>query len=121
MQQEQEITEQQAIPEILRPVEPTLRVLWEKIQQAVTLISTLRAEKNGLVERVQELETKLTELHNQNIVKNLEVEQLRKELEQVSKKEFQAIALSNEEKHYIKQRIHELLERINSHLQTPSA
>jgi predicted RNase H-like nuclease (RuvC/YqgF family) len=96
-------------------VETALKAFWDKARAASELITRLRDELRALGERTERQERELLDLHADILGKDQELKRLRAEHAQLVKsdgKEF----FTDEEKESLKNRIRELLAKINSHL-----
>jgi len=109
----------QNLEELFKPV-------WERVRQATETIQRLRAEKTGLAGRLQEaerasrekilnLEGEVRALKNDIVVREQEIKRLRIENAQLSSADGQQ-AFSASERDILKERVRELIAKINSYL-----
>jgi len=96
-------------------LDEVLRSVWDKIHLATQLISQLRDEKRIHLARIGELEDKVNSLTAETLRKEQEVKQLRTEHRQLMNANGHQI-FSEEEKEGLKNRIRDLLSKINSYL-----
>ncbi len=113
------VKDSQLLDEIFKPV-------WEKIRRAAELIQELREEKGRLSERISDmeistshrienLEGELKSLRQELTLREQELKRVKAENSQLSSTNGREI-FSIEEKEILKDRIRELIAKINSHL-----
>lgn len=97
-----------------RALESALSGLWEKARRASEVIIGLREDNRTLQKRVAELETELTRVKESLGGKAEEIKKLREDFSvlQASNND----TYSKEEKEDLKNKIQELIRKINSHL-----
>jgi chromosome segregation ATPase len=96
-------------------LEDTLRAMWEKARAAAELISQLRSDRQVLGERVSELQKEVASLRSELQGREQELKRVRGENLQLLNGNNHEL-LSAEEKEHIKNRIRELLAKLNSYL-----
>ncbi|HLX11527.1 MAG TPA: hypothetical protein VKS81_01820 [Bacteroidota bacterium] len=97
-------------------LEQALGRLWEKIRSASELINALRTDNRNLNERVDILEAELTTLRSEVVGRDVEIKRLRAERSQILQSNGEH-HFSQEEKDSLKEKIRDLIAKINSHLQ----
>ncbi len=113
----QEYPEQEII-EVTADVE-SLKLLWEKVRETSSLIASLKEENLALKIKVQDLESEISQAHNQFIDRNAEIERLRFEIKYLSEKEvLHEISFNADEKQKLQQKIKSLIAIIDTHLLT---
>ncbi|MBI4549116.1 MAG: hypothetical protein HY707_14120 [Ignavibacteriae bacterium] len=96
-------------------VEETLSLLWEKVHAATELISQLRETRRSLDGRVSKLEQEVTSLKLELQTKEQELKKLRTEYSSLLNSRDNNV-FTQEEKENLKNKIRELIAKINSHL-----
>ena len=96
-------------------VEETLKVMWEKARATAELISQLRDAKRFLDDRVAKLEQEMSSLKSDHQLKEQELKRLRVEYSQLLSSKDNNV-FTHEEKENLKDKIRELIAKINSHL-----
>jgi chromosome segregation ATPase len=99
----------------VKPVEEAVRTLWDKIRTATELISRLKQERSTLQHRVSALEQELSSLRSALSSKEQELKKVRSDYSQ-SLQGANVLGASEEEREILKNRIHDLIAKINSHL-----
>lgn len=107
---------EQEVNSVENSLEAALKQLWEKAYSAANSISSLREEKNVMQLRVDDLEATLSQMQNELARKNLEIEQVRRELEKMQLVSASNGLLDKEERLKIQEKVKSMLEKINSHL-----
>jgi hypothetical protein len=95
-------------------IENTLKTFWEKAHAAADLLSTYRAEIHSYRERQSLIEKELQTLRNDIQSKDQEIKRLRVEHAQLAGS--QHTGFTSEERENLKNRIKDLLSKLNSHL-----
>ena len=96
-------------------LDDALRAVWEKVRSAVLLIHQLRDEKSLLASRVTELERAIAGAGNDLMAKEQDLKRLRGEYASLASAGSDS-GLTREERENLKERMRELISRINSHL-----
>jgi len=96
-------------------LDEALKIVWDKIRLTTHLINQLREEKHTLLSRTSELERLVLSLRSDIQTKDQELKRLRAEHDQVLNSNGQQ-SFSEEEKEAIKNRIRDLISKINSYL-----
>jgi uncharacterized coiled-coil DUF342 family protein len=96
-------------------LEESLKGLWEKVRTAGNLIVQLRDEKKSLGLRLQQVENELQSVKETLTNREQELKRVRTEYTQLVNSNGQNV-LSNEEKENLKNKIRDLIAKINSHL-----
>lgn len=99
----------------VKPVEEAVRSLWDKIRMATELISHLKQERSTLQHRVSALEQELSALRAALSSKEQDLKKVRSEYSQ-SLAGRDSLVASEEERGILKNKIHDLIAKINSHL-----
>jgi predicted RNase H-like nuclease (RuvC/YqgF family) len=92
-----------------------LKGFWERVHILGELVKKLRSDNRELTIQVEQLENELHELRSKVHEKDLEYRRLRSEYDQISSapdKDF----ISSQEREDLKDKIRELISKINSHL-----
>ena len=115
------MVDQKIDPEILdstTAIETALSALWEKAREASLLISTLRDEKKSLLQRIEELEEDVKQSHNDAILKQTAIEQLRMELTEHSSSSQAVIVngMSEEEKSDVEHKLKTIISKLDQYL-----
>jgi len=95
-------------------IENTLKAFWEKAHAAADLISTYRAEIHSYQERQKLVEKELQSLRNELQVRDQEIKRLRTEHAHLAG--MHNTGFTPEERENLKNRIKDLLSKLNSHL-----
>jgi len=98
-----------------RAFEDALKVLWDKVRAASALIGDLKSERQSIHERLTSAHVQIESLKNELQNKEQEIKRIRAELVQASNSSS-SFSFSNEEKEILRDRIRELIAKINSHL-----
>jgi chromosome segregation ATPase len=98
----------------VRTVESSLKVLWEKARRAAALIGELRAERQTLKTRVEELEHVLQQLQQEMTKKENQLKKLIAEKEAVDPKSVALFA--NGEREALAEKVKNLLAKIDAYL-----
>jgi hypothetical protein len=96
--------------------EIALRTLWEKARLASALIATLQEQKSMLQQRIQELEQAMTQMRNEAVVKDMEIMQLRAEIDRMQAGMSKEPLLNVEDRVELQTKIQTLLQKIETHL-----
>ncbi len=92
-----------------------IRSFWEKAHAATELITRLRSEQRSLSDRLAQVEREVTALRSEITARDTELKRVRYERDQLlgsnGHERFTA-----EEREHLKERIRELIAKINSHL-----
>ena len=94
-------------------MDEVLKSVWDKIRLAAHLIGQLREEKRVITSRIEELERQMASLRADLQSRDHEIKRLRTEHAQMVNSNGQQ-SFSEEEKEAIKNRIRELISKINS-------
>ena len=108
-------TEDVTMPNDASSLDDMLKSVWDKIRLATHLISQLRDEKRLLASRTEELERQVASLRTEIQSKEHEIKRLRSEHAQLANANGQQ-SFSDEEKVAVKERIRDLISKINSYL-----
>lgn len=103
------------VAEDMGVLENVFKTVWEKVRSATELISRLRNEKQLLIKRLSDLEEEVRSLHADITNKDQELKRLRVERTQMMNMNGQT-SFSEEEKDNLKNKIRDLIAKINSHL-----
>lgn len=98
----------------LKTLESSLEALWEKARRVSEVLVQLRETNAELQKRIQVLESSDEQLKDQLAVKEMELDQLRKEALRLQSNGSNF--LTKEEKEALKARIKDLIGKINSRL-----
>lgn len=98
-----------------RTLEASLKHLWEKARAAAEAIAQLRDENTRLRSRLGELEDETLRLKSDTIRKEQEIKRIQAEHAQLATSLNGTDTFTNEEKEALKNRIKELIAKINSH------
>lgn len=98
----------------IRPLETALNSLWEKARRASEVIIGLRGDNRALQERVTELEEELVNAKESLGARAEEIKKLREDFSLL--KSHRNDTISKEEREAIKNKIQELIHKINSYL-----
>ena len=96
-------------------LDDALRGVWEKVRSAALLIQQLREEKSMMSSRITELERAVSAASNDLLVKEQDLKRLRGEYASLASAGSDS-GLTREERENLKERMRELISRINSHL-----
>lgn len=96
-------------------VEEELKAVWEKVRLATHLIAQLRDEKRTITTRAEELERQVAALRSDLQARDAEIKRIRAEHAHIASSNGQQ-SFSEEEREAIKNRIRELISKINSYL-----
>lgn len=115
------MVDQKIDPEIVdstAAIETALSALWEKAREASLLISTLRDEKKSLLQRIEELEEDVKHSHNDAILKQSAIEQLRIEVTEHSSnaKNLTSNGMSEEEKRDVEYKLKTIISKLDQYL-----
>jgi SMC interacting uncharacterized protein involved in chromosome segregation len=99
-------------------LENALKQLWERARIASEVITTLRNEKKQLQDKVNELESSMARTKSEALVKEVELEHLREEIERLHVLEKSNGSLNDSEKMKVIGKIKSLIEKINTYLIT---
>ncbi len=113
---QQQIEEHETVEAEASSLEKALQQLWEKTRSAAEVIAALRTEKNGLEEKVKELEISIAQAQSNILSKNIEVDQLRILVDSLRAKESSDGTLDAKEKIELQEKIRLLIEKINAYL-----
>lgn len=114
---QQQIAEHEAVEEVeTSSLEKAVQQLWERTRSAADTITSLRAEKNILEEKIKELEIAIAQAQSDILSKNIEVEQMRATIESLRAKESSNGILEADEKAQLQEKIRSLIEKINAYL-----
>jgi uncharacterized coiled-coil DUF342 family protein len=92
-----------------------LKGFWDRVRTLGELVKQLRSDNKALTAQVDQLETELNELRVKVHEKDLEYRRLRSEHDQLSSAQDKDF-ISVHERDDLKDRIRELISKINSHL-----
>ncbi len=96
-------------------IEIILKIFWEKVRIVSEQIDKLKDEKKNLQQNQSEYEVELSRLRSQLNEKEQEIKRLR--IEQVQLRDISNNELfTKQEKEFLKERIRDLISKINSHL-----
>lgn len=98
-----------------KEIEAELKSLWEKIRKASEVIFMLRDENQQLKTQNSELEQKYNELNSNIMAKDQELIRIRSEYSKLASSTGED-TFSSTEKEALKNRITDLIAKINSHL-----
>jgi uncharacterized coiled-coil DUF342 family protein len=98
-----------------RMLEGVFKVVWEKTRATSDLIRQLREEKRGLSQRVAELESEAEKLLQAAVKQEQELKKLRAEHAEMLNS-ADGNVLSADEKERLKNKIRDLIAKINSYL-----
>ncbi|MFA6539971.1 MAG: hypothetical protein WCT99_00055 [Bacteroidota bacterium] len=115
------MVDQKIDPEIVdstTAIETALSALWEKAREASLLISTLRDEKKSLLQRIEDLEEDVKQSHNDAILKQTAIEQLRIELTEHSSgsKTLVVNGMSEDEKREFEHKLKTIISKLDQYL-----
>jgi len=96
-------------------IENLLKGFWERVQTLGEMVKQLRRDNNTLRNQIEQLESETAELRAKIHDKDLEYRRLRTEYSQI-KSSQSAEFMSQQEREEIKNKIRELISKINSHL-----
>jgi|ERR1041385_167466 peptidoglycan hydrolase CwlO-like protein len=96
-------------------LEEALKAVWDKVRAAGDLIGQLREEKKSLAVRSNDLEKELLALRSELANREQELKRARAEYAQLVSSNGHNV-LSDDEKENLKNKIRDLLAKINSHL-----
>lgn len=96
-------------------IEIVLKTFWEKMRIVSDHINRLKEEKKSLQHHQTELESELNRFHSQLNEKEQEIKKMRAEHAQLLNISTDDI-FTKQEKEFIKERIRDLISKINSHL-----
>ncbi len=96
-------------------IESVLRSFWEKARAAGELIARLREEKTEAERKLNEMEAEVASLGREIQAKEQELKRLRAEHAQLTSSNGREF-FTTEEKEILRERIRELIAKINSHL-----
>jgi chromosome segregation ATPase len=96
-------------------IDTLIRSFWEKAHAASELITRLRSEQRSLSDRVAQLEREVTGLRSDVTNRDTELKRVRYERDQLLNSNGHE-RMTDEEKEHLKERIRELIAKINSHL-----
>lgn len=103
------------VAEDMGVLENVFKTVWEKVRFATELIGQLRNEKQLLAKRLSDLEEDVRSLHTEITNKDHELKRLRVERSQMMNMNDQT-SFSEEERENLKNKIRDLIAKINSHL-----
>jgi len=96
--------------------EALLKQLWEKIRSASEKISELKQENEASRARMEHLEHEVDKLRSDLIRRDQEIVRLKQDHSQLSSTLSDNNVMTPDEKEALKERIRELIAKINSHL-----
>ena len=102
-------------PKEAQTFDDALRALWDKVREAADIIAEIKRERQHLQNRVMTIEDELSSIRGELVSKEQEIKRLKVELTQSSSSNG-AVAIPIEEKEIIKNKIRDLIAKINSHL-----
>ena len=108
-------TDEITMPKDVTALDEALKSVWDKVRMATQLISQLRDEKRIAASRTEDLERQVTSLRAEIQARDQEIKRLRAEHSQLVNANGQQ-SFSEEEKGAIKDRIRDLISKINSYL-----
>src|SRR5262245_43363933 len=108
-------TEEITMTKDVNALDDALKSVWDKVRMATQLIAQLRDEKRILASRADDLERQVTSLRAEIQTKDQEIKRLRTEHAQLLQSNGHQ-SFSDEEKEAIKNRIRDLISKINSYL-----
>ncbi|MFA6468951.1 MAG: hypothetical protein WCW35_08635 [Bacteroidota bacterium] len=97
-------------------VENALSSLWDKAREASLLISTLREEKKHLIKKIEELEEEVNQVKSLTTHQQTQIEQLRQDLESDTFQKNGSIALEQDEKRILQQKIRNSISKLDQYL-----
>ena len=97
-------------------LESLVKQLWEKVRTAAERISQLKEENESFKTRMEHVEHELSKLHSDINQKEQEIRRLKQDHSQLTNAVGSNNVLTIEEKEALKERIKELIAKINSHL-----
>ncbi len=103
---------------VINDVENTdslLKGFWERVRTLGELVKQLRSDNKALTAQVEQLETEINELRAKVHEKDLDYRRLRTEHDQLASAQSTDF-ISIQERDDLKDRIRELISKINSHL-----
>lgn len=107
---------QEEIEREISSTEVALRTLWEKARLASALIAALQEQKSNLQQRIQELDQAIAQMRTDAVVKDMEIMQLRAEIDRVQAGIPKGRVLTVEDRMELQTRIQTLLQKIDTHL-----
>lgn len=102
--------------DLVHNVENAISLLWDKAREASLLISTLREEKKRLLSRVEELQSDLTQSRNEILLLQSQIEKLNQEIAKNGALKNNALAMSDEEKKILQQKLKNALTKLDQYL-----
>jgi len=96
-------------------IENALKIFWDKAHAFSDLLSRYRQEQELLLQKQAEHEKELASLRTEMLVKNQELKRIQAEHSRLIHSDSGNV-LNSDEKENLKNRIHDLLIKINSHL-----
>jgi len=99
----------------LETTDNLLKDFWDRVRTLGELVKQLRSDNRELTAHVEELETDVQELRNKVHEKDLEYRRLRSEHDQLTAAQDKDF-ISIPEREDLKDRIRDLISKINSHL-----
>ncbi|MFA6457375.1 MAG: hypothetical protein WCW40_11180 [Bacteroidota bacterium] len=97
-------------------VENALSSLWDKAREASLLISTLREEKKRLLKKIEELEEEVSQTKSLSAHQQSQIEQLRQDLASDTLQKNGNIALEQDEKRILQQKIRNIISKLDQYL-----
>ena len=107
---------EQEIGSVESSLEVALKQLWERAYAASTAITSLREEKHAIQLKSNELEAKLLQMQTELSAKDIEIDQLRREVDKMLLTSASNGLLDKEERLRLQEKVKAILEKINSHL-----
>ena len=102
-------------PKESKTFDDALRTLWDKVKEAADMITELKRERQQLHTRLTSVETELSDIRAELTNKEQEIKRLKGELAHSANSNGTG-AFSTEEKEVLKNKIRDLIAKINSHL-----
>lgn len=99
----------------LKVVEESLAILWNKINQICEQYKALRKANHDLNQQIQNIIAENNQLKSALNAKEQEIKRLKNDIAQATPTD-NSVIISNEEKEFLKNRIRDLITKINSHL-----
>lgn len=100
----------------IHSVENALSALWDKAREASLLISTLREERKRHIKLLEELEEELHQLKDQTVTQQSLIEKLQLQLNSEAEKKNGSMALQEEEKRMLQQKIRNIISKLDQYL-----
>jgi uncharacterized coiled-coil DUF342 family protein len=97
-------------------IDESIKILWDKIRSASLLITQMRDENRGLLARVEELSAEVASLREELGKREQDLRRLRTDHAAYVAASSTANEFTPEDRESMKNRMRELISKINSHL-----